>query len=264
MTRLTLGWIAALAALFSTVVLAQAQSGPLEYRHGDAVLDGYLAMPKESGIKSPGVLVIPDWMGVSDHYRHIADMLAKMGYVTLVADMYGKGIRPSNREEAAKLATTYKADRKLMRERANAALEALKANSVVDGNRVAAIGYCFGGTAALELARNGAPLAGVVSFHGGLETPNPADAKNIKASVLVLHGADDPFVPPAEVAAFQDEMRKANVDWQMIAYGNAVHAFTTTAAGNDPSTGVAYNAKADKRSWEAMKLFFNEIFQAGK
>jgi dienelactone hydrolase len=253
-----------LALSFPLVALGQDRSGPVEYKDRDTVLEGYLAVPKDVGTARPGVLVIPDWMGVSDHYRRIADRLAAMGYVALVVDMYGKDTRPKNGEEAAVLAAKYKSDRKFMRERGHAALEELKKNPFVDQGRVAAIGYCFGGTGVLELARSGAPLVGVVSFHGGLDTPNPADAGHIKGSVLACHGADDPFVPPAEVAAFQDEMRKANVDWQMVIYGNAVHSFTTPAAGNDPSKGVAYNAKADTRSWEAMKLFFNEIFQAGK
>jgi dienelactone hydrolase len=131
----------------------------------------------------------------------------------------------------------------------------------VDKKRVAAIGYCFGGTTVLELARSGADVAGVVSFHGGLGTPTPEDAKNIKARVLACHGADDPNVPPPEVAGFEKEMRDAKVDWQLIAYGNAVHSFTDKSAGNDNSKGAAYNEKADHRSWQAMKDFFAEIFK---
>jgi dienelactone hydrolase len=131
---------------------------------------------------------------------------------------------------------------------------------MVDGKRLAAIGYCFGGTTVLELARSGAEVRGVVSFHGGLDTPNPGDAKNIKGAVLALHGADDPHVPPRQVAAFEEEMRSAGVDWQMIVYGGAVHGFTNPANGSNPSTGVAYDEKADRRSWEAMRSFFTEIF----
>ena len=141
-----------------------------------------------------------------------------------------------------------------------AALDELKKNPNVDEKRIAATGYCFGGTAVLELARSGAPVVGVVTFHGGLDTPKPEDAKNIKGKVLVLHGADDPAVPPAQVAAFMEEMRKGGVDWQMVFYADAVHSFTKPAAGTDKSKGNAYNEKADKRSWEAMKSFFKEIF----
>src|SRR6185436_2100378 len=145
--------------------------------------------------------------------------------------------------------------------RAQAALKQLYATKGVDKGRVAAIGYCFGGTSVLELARSGADINGVVSFHGGLSTPTPEDAKNIKAKVLALHGADDPNVPPPEVQAFEEEMRKAKVDWQLVSYGGAVHSFTDWNAGNDNSRGAAYNEKADKRSWEAMKSFFSELFQ---
>jgi len=143
----------------------------------------------------------------------------------------------------------------------NAALDTLKAQPNVDSKRLAAIGYCFGGTAVLELARSGATLAGVVSFHGGLDTPNPTDARNIKAKVLALHGADDPFVPPEQVQAFEDEMRQAGVDWQLIAYGGAVHGFTNPANGTDNSKGAAYNAAADHRSWQQMQVFFAELFK---
>jgi dienelactone hydrolase len=137
----------------------------------------------------------------------------------------------------------------------------LQQNPLTDSNRIAAIGYCFGGGTVLELARSGANIAGVVSFHGNLDTPNPSDAKAIKAKVLVLHGANDPYVPAEQVAAFESEMRQADVDWQLMAYGGVVHSFTNPEAGNDPSKGVAYNEAADKRSWAAMKQFFAEIFR---
>ena len=141
-----------------------------------------------------------------------------------------------------------------------AALDVLRSQPQCDPKRIAAIGYCFGGTCVLELARSGADVLGVVSFHGGLSTANPADAKNIHGKVLVLHGGDDPHVPPKEVEAFEEEMRAAGVDWQLVAYGGAVHAFTNPAAGNDKSRGAAYNATADRRSWEAMRVFLTEIF----
>jgi dienelactone hydrolase len=143
----------------------------------------------------------------------------------------------------------------------NAGLQILANHSLTDRKKIAAIGYCFGGMTVLELARSGADVTGVVSFHGALATPHPEDARNIKAKVLVLHGADDPNVPMAQVTAFQDEMRKAKVDWQMIFYGGAVHSFTNPDAGSDSSRGVAYNEKADRRSWEHMMLFFAELFK---
>lgn len=246
--------------LAPTLAFSQIHTEAVDYKQDGTVLEGFVAHKEDMKGRNPGVLVVPDWMGVSDHDKSIAKKLADLGYVAFVADIYGKGVRPANAQEAAAQATKYKSDRKLMRERVNAALDQLKTYGQVDPARIAAIGYCFGGTTVLELARSGANIAGVVSFHGGLSTPTPEDAKNIKAKVLVLHGADDPYVPPEEVAAFQQEMRKGNVDWQMVFYANAVHAFTTPAAGNDKSKGAAYEEKADKRSWEAMKSFFKEIF----
>jgi dienelactone hydrolase len=158
------------------------------------------------------------------------------------------------------LAGTYKKDRALLRARVAAGLATLKAQPQVAPDQVAAMGYCFGGTTVLELARSGAEVAGVVSFHGGLDSPAPQDGKNIRAKVLVLHGADDPYVPADQVAGFETEMREAGVDWQLLAYGGAVHGFTNPANGDDNRKGAAYNAKADQRSWWAMQQFFNELF----
>jgi dienelactone hydrolase len=248
------------AALIPAVACAELQSGPIDYKSQDAVLEGYVAFNKDVQGKRPGIVLVPGWMGVAEHYNKIADKLADLGYVAFVADIYGKGVRPKNAEEAAAQATKYKSDRGLLRQRVQAALDELKKNPNVDEKRIAATGYCFGGTAVLELARSGAPILGVVTFHGGLDTPKPDDGKNVKAKVLVLHGADDPYVPPEQLAAFMEEMRKGGVDWQMVFYADAVHSFTKPAAGTDKSKGNAYNEKADKRSWEAMKSFFKEIF----
>lgn len=248
-----------LGTLLATQAVAASHKEAVDYKDHDVALEGYLTYDEAEG-RRPGVLVVPDWMGLNDHYRKIGDKLAGLGYVVFVADIYGKGVRPKDSEEAKVQATKYKSDRPLMRQRVKAALEELKKNKHVDPNRLAVMGYCFGGTVALELARSSADVKGTVSFHGGLETPNPDDAKNIKGKVLVLHGADDPFVPPKDVAAFEDEMRKAGVDWQMVFYGDAVHAFTTTAAGTDKKKGAAYNEAADRRSWQAMQAFFKEIF----
>lgn len=233
----------------------------IDYKQGDAVLEGYLAWDDAKVGDRPGVLVVHEWTGINDHIRQRTVALAKLGYVAFAADIYGKGVRPTAPADAAKTAGIYKNDRKLLRARVRAGLEELKKQKFVDTQRLAAIGFCFGGTSVLELARDGADVSGIVSFHGGLSTPTPRDARNIKAKVLALHGADDPFVKPDEVAAFQDEMRKAGVDWQLNIYGGAVHGFTNPANGTDNSKGAAYNAKADKRSWEAMKSFFAEIFR---
>ena len=247
--------------LFSVNVEAAVKTKIVEYKQGDTILEGYLAWDDAKNAKRPGVLVVHEWTGINDHIRQRTEMLAKLGYVAFAADIYGKGIRPTAQADAAKTAGIYKDDRPLLRARARAGLEVLKKQKLVDSQRMAAIGYCFGGTTVLELARDAADLKGVASFHGGLSTPTPQDAKNIKAKVLVLHGADDPFVNAGEVAAFQDEMRKGGVDWQFISYGNAVHSFTNKAAGTDNSKGAAYNEKADRRSWEAMRTFFMEIFK---
>ncbi|MDX9976117.1 MAG: dienelactone hydrolase family protein, partial [FCB group bacterium] len=165
---------------------------------------------------------------------------------------------------AGQWAGALRNDRQLQRDRVKAGLDTLLANERVDPARIGAIGYCFGGTTVLELARSGADVKGVVSFHGGLGTPDPGDAKNIKGRVLVLHGADDPHVPPAEVAAFEQEMRDAKVDWQLNAYGGAVHSFSNPESGDDPSKGAAYHKAAAERSWEAMRAFFADIFEGAK
>jgi dienelactone hydrolase len=240
---------------------ATVQTKTVEYRQGDQVLEGYLAWDDASSQPRPGVLVVHEWTGLGDYVKMRCRKLAELGYVAFAADIYGKGVRPATPREAGALAGKYKKDQKLMRDRVNAALEVLRGNPLCDPKRVAAIGYCFGGTCVLELARSGADVAGVVSFHGGLSTANAADAKNIRAKVLVLHGGDDAHVTPKEVEAFEQEMRNAGVDWQFVAYGGAVHAYTNPSAGNDNSRGAAYNATADRRSWEEMKAFFAEIFK---
>jgi dienelactone hydrolase len=253
--------IVLLPLLLTATAHAAVKTEVVEYKHGDKVLEGYLAYDDATKDKRPGVLIVHEWTGHNPYVRKRAEQLAKLGYVAFALDMYGKGVQAKDATEAAKMAGEFKNDRKLMRARAGAGLDVLRKNELVDTKRVAAIGYCFGGTTVLELARAGNDIAGVVSFHGDLASPKPEDAKNIKSKVLVLHGADDPFVKPEVVAAFEDEMRKAGVDWELVAYGNAVHSFTNPSAGNDPSKGAAYNEKADKRSWEYMKQFFAEIFQ---
>jgi dienelactone hydrolase len=231
------------------------------YKQGSDALQGFLVYDDAGLSKKPGVLVVHAWMGLDDNAKNHAVELAQLGYVAFCADIYGKGKNPTDMAGAAKMSSMYKSNRKLYRERLNAGLEMLKKQKFVDTTKIAAIGYCFGGTGVLELARSGAVIDGVVSFHGNLDSPAPQDGKNIKAKVLVLHGADDPYNTPENVAAFQKEMRDNKVDWQMIEYGNAVHAFTDKSAGNDNAKGAAYNEAADRRSWAAMKTFFAEIFK---
>ncbi len=240
-------------------VQAKLVTKTIEYKQGDTTLEGYLAYDDSFSGKRPGVLIVHQWMGLTDYEENRAVMLANLGYVAFCADIYGKGIRPQSIKEAGAEATKYKTDRALLRLRVNAGLDELKKSDLVDTNRVAAIGYCFGGTTVIELARSGAELNGIVSFHGGLDSPTPANGKNIKCKVLVCHGADDPFEKPEDLAAFEKEMRDANVDWRLIKYGGAVHSFTQPMANDNPP-GAKYNERADKRSWADMKSFFAEIF----
>jgi dienelactone hydrolase len=252
-------WCFLTAALVN--VRAELVSQSVEYREGGVVLEGYAIHDNSVRGKRPGVLIVHQWKGLGDYEKKRAEMLARLGYNVFAVDIYGKGIRPATPQTASAEAAKYKENRPLLRARVRAGLDVLKQHELTDPRRVAAIGYCFGGTTVLELARSGADLAGVVSFHGGLGSPTPAAASQIKAKILVLHGADDPFVPAAEVAAFEDEMRRGGVDWQLVAYGGAVHSFTDWNAGSDNSAGAAYNEKADARSWEAMKQFFAELFR---
>lgn len=252
--------------LLSALLVSAAQAALVEetvnYQQGGATLEGFRVYDDATDGKRPAVLIIHQWTGLTDYEKGRARQLAELGYNVLAADIYGKGIRPVP-PEAGKEAGKYKSDRKLFRARIDAALDLLKSDSRTEPSKIAAIGYCFGGTGVLELARSGAEVAGVVSFHGGLgSVPGFAAEKGkIPAKILVLHGAIDPFVPADEVAAFGKEMNDAAANWQLNAYSGAVHAFTQKMAGDDPSKGAAYNAQADTRSWEAMKAFFAEIFK---
>lgn len=254
------------AALICVSCLSQAgaeiKTQVIEYKDGDVTLEGFVAWDSAKADKPmPGVLVVHQWMGLTDYEKGRCRQLAELGYVTFALDIYGKGIRPDNPQDAAKQAGIYKSDRELYRHRLNLGLGQLKAQAAVSKNQIAAIGYCFGGTGVLELARSGAEVSGVVSFHGGLDSPQPEAGKNIKCKILVCHGADDPFVPAKDIDAFKSELNQAKVDWQMDIYSGAVHSFTQPMAGNDNSRGAAYNEKADKRSWTAMNSFFDELFQ---
>ncbi len=240
---------------------AAIQTQTVEYQDGETTLEGFLAYDDALQTRRPGVLIVHEWKGVNDHAKNSAKKLAELGYVALAVDMYGKGVRPQTNEEAAPVAGIYKNDRPLMRRRILAGWNYLKGLPTVDSEETAAIGYCFGGTTVLELARSGADIDAVVSFHGGLSTPTPEDAKKIKARVLVLHGGDDPFVKPEEVAAFKDEMKKGNVHYRFVTYKGAVHSFTNPQAGDDPSKGMAYNKEADEKSWVEMVDFLHQNLQ---
>jgi len=254
--------ILSIILLAGSIASAKIKSEVVEYKDGENILEGVLvyddALVKKK--KLPGVVIVHNWMGVGDYVKMRAEQMAQMGYVALAADIYGKGVRPKDAKEAGALAGKFKAgDRKDMRSRGVAAYNLLAGDKRVNASKISAMGYCFGGTAALEMARQGLDLKGVVSFHGGLSSVSPDDAKKIKSRVLVLHGAVDPFVPAAEVTQFQKEMNDAKVNYEFTAYSGAVHAFTEKEAGNDPSKGAAYNEMADKRSFLAMKEFLMEV-----
>ena len=246
--------------IFIMTAKSEIVTSDVEYKIGDVTLQGYVAYDNSNANKRPGILIIHQWKGLTDYEKMRARQLAELGYFAFAADIYGKDVRPSTSEEAGKQAGKYYGDITLFRERLNAALNELKMKDLVDANNIAAIGYCFGGGGVLELARSGADIKGVVSFHGSLKSANPEDAKNIKCKILVQHGAIDPNVPEEDVVAFKKEMEDAKVDYVLTEYSGAVHAFTMESAGNDISKGAAYNQNADKRSWEAMKIFFGEIF----
>lgn len=239
---------------------AELKKETVTYKQGDTELRGYLVTDPSIKEKRPAVLVVHDWFGIGEYSKMRAEEVAKLGYTAMAVDIYGGGKLAGSTDEAGKLAGSFKGDRKLLRARIVAAFDHLKTVPGVDASRIACIGYCFGGTTSLELARSGAPVAGVVSFHGGLDSPTPEDAKAIKCKVLVCHGAVDPFVSPEEIAGFQKEMNDAKVDYQFIAYSGAVHSFTHQGADKLNIPGAKYQENADKRSWQHMKDFFAEIF----
>jgi dienelactone hydrolase len=226
---------------------------PVSYEHEGVPLEGYLARDVQADERRPAVLILHDWGGVGDNVRMRAQMLARRGYVAFAADLYGAGVRPTGDAASAEAGKYYR-DLPLLRSRVAAGFSWLQQHPAVDPARLAVIGYCFGGTAALEFARTGAPARGIVSFHGGLIAHDPSDAAQIAAALLVLTGADDPVVPDSAVVAFEQELRGApHVDWQITSYSGAPHAFTIP--GSD-----RYRPVADARSWRALVCFLDEVF----
>lgn len=247
------------ALIFAFAVQAQ-QLKAVAYADGAQKLNGLFAHAAKSSGKAPGILILPAWMGIQEHEKEVAAKLSKMGYNVFIADIYGEGNYPKNPQEAGKQAGFYKKEYKDYQRRIKLALDQL-VKAGADAENIVAIGYCFGGTGVLEMARAKMNVKGVVSFHGGLGKDKLRENEAITTKVLVLHGADDPNVPKEDIEAFQKEMRDGKTDWQMNYYANAVHAFTEKSAGNDNSKGVAYNEKADKRSWEALVDFLDETLK---
>lgn len=230
------------------------------YMDGDVVLEAFFAFDDSISGRRPAVLISHAWGGKDSFVAEKARKLAKLGYVGFALDMYGKGVLGANAEENAKLMQPFLAGREKLQQRMKVALTTVKQLPWVDENKIAAMGFCFGGLCALDLARTGIDIKGVVSFHGLLGAPDNTKGNKIKAKILALHGHDDPMGLPEQVLAFQEEMTKAKADWQFVTYGHTVHAFTNPVA-NDPSFGTVYQADADRRSWQSMQNFFAEIFE---
>lgn len=248
-----------LILLFSSL-MSFSQITNVSYLDGKEKLEGFFFKSEQPNPKNIGIIVLPAWMGIDKHAKESAEALSKLGYHAFVADIYGTVNNPKDANEAGKLAGYYKNNYVEYHKRIQLAINQLVKQGT-NPDEIAIIGYCFGGTGALEAARGNLKVKGVVSFHGGLGKDKMRITNPISAKVLVLHGADDPYVPAKEVSDFQDEMRFAKADWQMNYYANAVHAFTHKDLSTDNSNGAAYNFNADKRSWEAMKSFFKELFE---
>jgi dienelactone hydrolase len=229
------------------------------YMDGDVTLEAFFAVDDSITGRRPAVLISHPWAGRNDFVIEKARKIGGLGYVGFALDMYGDGKVGSNNEENAKLMQPFMTDRVILQRRITAALNTVKQLPCVEQSKIAAMGFCFGGLCVLDLARTGADIKGVVSFHGLLGAPENTKGNTVKAKVLALHGYDDPMAPPGQMLAFQDEMTAAGADWQLVSYGNTMHAFTNPVA-NDPSFGTVYQPDADRRSWQAMQNFFTEIF----
>lgn len=247
-----------LFCLFTLVTNAQLNA--VSYVDGTQALEGFAGIPPKEVAEKRGVLILPAWMGINVHAKESAEKLQKLGFYTFVADIYGVDQRPKNFKEASEKAGFYKKNILAYQKRIQLAYEQLVQLGVSPKN-IVVMGYCFGGTGALEAARMNLPVRGVVSFHGGLGRDASRSIEPIQTRVLVLHGADDPYVPQDEIKAFQEEMRTAKADWEMIYYANAVHSFTDKGAGSDNKRGAAYNANAAKRSWNRLLQFLLEVFE---
>jgi dienelactone hydrolase len=250
-----------LGAVLAAPALAEVQTEAVTYKDGDTELEGFLAFDDSKEGAQPAVLIVHEWWGLTQHAKDSAEKLAGLGYTAFALDMYGKGKYTDDPAQAKEWSSAIKSDHVKMIKRLKAGMDVVRTNEHANEDRMAAIGYCFGGSMVLEMARLGFAFEGVVSFHGGLASTLPDEVDpNLTPSILVCHGGDDPFVSAEEVSAFKQEMRDNNANWQFITYGNAVHSFTNPAADGALS-GAKYDETAAKRSWEHMKQFFNEIFE---
>jgi dienelactone hydrolase len=239
---------------------AFAQLKAVTYKDDAQVLHGFAVQAEKKSTNKPGILILPAWKGIDQASKDYAVALSKLGYNTFIADIYGEGNYPKDNAEAAKSSGYYKTNYEKYQHRIQLALDQL-IKSGANADNIVAIGYCFGGTGVLEAARGQMKFQGVVSFHGGLGKDASRPTEPITTKVLVCHGADDPYESQEEILAFQQEMRDAKADWQMIYYANAVHGFTNPEYGDDNSKGAAYNEKASERSFEHLKLFLSEVLK---
>ncbi len=250
-----------IAAMFaSPAAFAAMQARPVEWSHQDTEFQGYLVFDDE-GERRPGVLMVPNWMGVNESAVDKAKQIAERGYVVLVADVYGRDVRPSDSSEAGAAAQKMYADRSVLRARTQKALDVLRqqvGSAPLDSGRIGAIGFCFGGATALELARSGADIGAVVTFHGALDTSMPAKDGNMEAALLVLNGAADSYVSAEHIAGFQQEMDDANADWTFVNFADAVHCFAEADANTPP--GCVYHERSARRAYRMMDDFFAEAF----
>jgi dienelactone hydrolase len=253
--------------LFLVAIAASAQGEirgePVEYSAGGTTMKGYLAYDDARSGKRPGILVVHEWWGHNEYARRRARMLAELGYVALAVDMYGEGKTAQHPDDAGKFSEEIRKNMDLGRERFLAAKKVLQENRFTDPKRIGAIGYCFGGSVVLQMARDGMDLGGVTSFHGGLTTTSPAKPGAVKAKILVLTGGDDKFVPPEQIEGFEKEMKAARADYRVISYPGALHSFTNPDADDYAkkfNMPIGYNATADKESWAEMQKFFKEVF----
>jgi dienelactone hydrolase len=242
----------------ATAAQAEVKTKKITYKHGDQECHGFLAWDDSISGARPGVLVVHEWWGLNDYARSRAEQLAKLGYVALAADMFGGGKTTNHPREAGEMSGKVRANVEDWRKRAIEALEVLKSQPQCDKSRLAAIGYCFGGSTVLQLALSGAELKAVASFHGALPTPTSAEAKQIKGAVLICHGADDSFIPEATIRSFRDALDKGGVKYDFVAYPGARHSFTVPDADTHGLDGLKYNKAADEESWKRMRSLFQE------
>jgi dienelactone hydrolase len=255
---------AAWCLILSAFVQAEVKTKTVAYAYNGTNFIGHLAWDDAATGKLPGVLVVHEWWGLNDYARKRAEQLASLGFVAFAADMYGDGKVTTHPQEAGQMASAVRKDVKVWQGRAQAALKVLQNHERVDTRRIAAIGYCFGGSTALALAYSGADLSAVVTFHGALPVPDPAQAKAIKAKILICHGALDAFIPEGTIQKVREAFEQAKVDYEINYYGGAVHSFTVADADKVGMKGMAYNAEADQRSWRDMLRLFGEVFGSGR